>query len=467
MSATQPMTQLDNQSDEEEEEDDDDVPWGKLIPLAADPDVEHLLRAKPSVVGASAGDIDVDVHSIGRNEACDVVVRDSRISGFHCRIYRRSSGYLGRTAYVEDCSSNGTFLNRKKLPKREPFALCNGDHLALVSPKKDPERLALFVFVDLAGKVNTEGGNQLGRTLTTAATDSRRRLETDYDIRDEIGSGAIGKVYRAVERKTGTLWAVKIVALRHFALSNAVSLDDMLHEARMLHKICHPGIVSVHDVYSSENAFSLVMQLVQGGDLFDRILKRGRYPENDARGVMRNLLSALTYLHDRSIAHRDIKPENILLRSSRSDVDVLLTDFGLAKHAAVHDCRTFCGTPQYLAPEVLSLRAGRGSSEDHYDGAAADIWSLGVVLFVMLCGAQPDKSDWLFFESQQGGDNDDISLDAKDAIRAMTTISPSQRPPASKIARLSWFSSNQHQIPEEEGGHPWSGDARTVKRRKM
>lgn len=103
----------------------------------------------------------------------------------------------------------------------------------------------------------------------------------------------------------------------------------------MLRNVSHPAIVSIRDAYKEEMFLAIIMQLVEGGDLFDRILKRKKYPEDDARDVMTNLLSALAYLHARGIAHRDIKPENILLRSTDSDVDVLLTDFGLAKGKAV------------------------------------------------------------------------------------------------------------------------------------
>ena len=112
----------------------------------------------------------------------------------------------------------------------------------------------------------------------------------------------------------------------------------------MLRNLSHPAIVSVHDAYKDVDSFAIVMQLVEGGDLFDRVVKRGHYPESDARDTMVHLLSALAYLHARGIAHRDVKPENILLRTKFSDVDVLLTDFGLAKGAAVLELRSLSFT---------------------------------------------------------------------------------------------------------------------------
>jgi len=186
------------------------------------------------------------------------------------------------------------------------------------------------------------------RSLTLAVSCSNRSLEKDYELREELGSGSIGKVYRAIERKSDKAYAAKIIPVRQFAFERSFSTSDLLQEARMLRNVSHPAIVSIRDAYKEETFLAIIMQLVEGGDLFDRILKRNKYPEVDARDVMSNLLSALAYLHARGIAHRDIKPENILLRSIDSDVDVLLTDFGLAKGKAVgpHGCKTFCGTPQ-------------------------------------------------------------------------------------------------------------------------
>jgi serine/threonine protein kinase len=100
----------------------------------------------------------------------------------------------------------------------------------------------------------------------------------------------------------------------------------------------------------------IVMELVAGGDLFDRVNLRQRYSDENARVVMSNILSAVSYLHANGIVHRDLKPENILLVSADSDTDVKITDFGLAKKANQEGLKTFCGTPQYFAPEVLKRR---------------------------------------------------------------------------------------------------------------
>lgn len=176
------------------------------------------------------------------------------------------------------------------------------------------------------------------------------------------------------------------------------------------------------------------MELVRGGDLFDRIIETGRYPESNARVVMKMLLEGVKYLHDNGIVHRDLKPENILLveRDLGSQVScfcssllacllafffshhkhnfeqIKISDFGLAKRATHEGLQTFCGTPQYFAPEVLGRRKMPTRQHQHqqnnhmnqelsrgYD-FKADMWSLGVVLFIMLSGVFPFDENNLY-----------------------------------------------------------------------
>lgn len=324
----------------------------------------------------------------------------------------------------------------------------------MLPPKLGLQPLTSFVFQNLleqrahsAQPPVPSKAQVMARSLTVAAQAQDRKLDDDYDLREELGSGSLGKVYRAVDRRTGEHWAVKIVSTRQFSMDKSFSLDELLGEARMLRTVSHPAIVSVRDAYSSPEAFAIVMQLVEGGDLFDRVVRKGSYPEAAARGLLRAVLGALSYLHARGIVHRDIKPENILLRRRDDDVDALLTDFGLAKHAGSLACSTFCGTPQYLAPEVMDQQnAPQGTAstarlrDRGYDGAAADIWSLGICLYVLLSGSQPAnsrldrKSEACKFDAPIWAT---ISDDAKQVIRKMTAILPSKRPTAVRTI-LTW-----------------------------
>ena len=354
---TQPVfdSQLDSPVSEGSvgENNDSALPWGRLIPsYAASSSVgthDFYPRGPPTALNADMQPAirETDAYTIGRNRKCDVIINDSRVSGCHCRIYRGWEDRPGLASrlmvYLEDTSSNGTFLNKSKLKRRERRPLSTGDELTFLSPKISEAQLTSYMYVDLSDKKTC--GPQLfsrletgpERSLTLAISSTTRNLEKDYELREELGSGSIGKVYRAIERKTDEAYAAKIISTRQFALERSFSAQDLLQEARMLRNVSHPAIVSIRDAYRGETFLAIIMQLVEGGDLFDRILKRKRYPENDARDVMSHLLSAVAYLHARGIAHRDIKPENILLRTKISDVDVLLTDFGLAKGKAVRN----------------------------------------------------------------------------------------------------------------------------------
>ena len=203
-----------------------------------------------------------------------------------------------------------------------------------------------------------------------------RRFEEDYDLRDMLGSGTVGQVFRAIHRKTGQERAVKRIPWtgglpsRQFMNRGQYQNDqqDQQHpwqaEAAILQKLNHPYIVDLIDVYVNTNALYIVMELLPGGDLFDRIVARERYSETASRRVLRRILSAVHYLHHGcNIVHRDLKPENILLVGPSNDIHIKITDFGLAKTCESGGLKTFCGTPQYFAPEVLQRQltvAGKG-----------------------------------------------------------------------------------------------------------
>jgi serine/threonine protein kinase len=273
-----------------------------------------------------------------------------------------------------------------------------------------------------------------------------RRIQHDYDVRDILGKGTMGEVHRAIHRQSGQTVAIKTIPCH--PRGNLLTSQTMEMEAAILRKLQHPYIVKLLDVYTSPTALFLVMELVPGGDLFDRIDRKGYYSETDARRVMRRLLAAVYYLHETcGIVHRDLKPENILLSSLTSDIDVQLTDFGLAKPDG--DCKTFCGTPQYFAPEVLRRRhtvkgAGRY-------GKQADMWSLGVILYVLLTGTMPFDSPQEEsagpMSSQQSNTAEApilefppfISLAAQDMMRQLLQYDPRKRSSVLSACSHAWI----------------------------
>jgi len=270
-----------------------------------------------------------------------------------------------------------------------------------------------------------------------------RTIEMEYDLREELGSGTCGQVRRAIHRSSGMVVAVKIIAIggknRNFGAASASAKDVLIDptiraEASILQDLNHPYIVKLLDVFIHPGqAVYLVMELLHGGDLFDRIVEKGRYSEVESRRVMRRMLAAVHYLHqDRDIVHRDLKPENILCSSRMDDVSVKLTDFGLAKSITEDGLKTFCGTPLYFAPEVLRRQntvAGRGRY-----GKEADMWSLGVILYILICGAPPFNANTHIDDNASatkvtfsGPIWRSTSESAKDLILKLLTSDPSER----------------------------------------
>jgi serine/threonine protein kinase len=263
-----------------------------------------------------------------------------------------------------------------------------------------------------------------------------RMLQDYYDIGSRIGGGGEANVFRAVHKTTGEYWAVKVTQLRNYRVGGKLPAD-LLKEAEIVRKLKHPHIVALKDVFMTTENLFLVMELCRGGDLLDRILDKKEkyadvvqerrrpaasadsvppaptnthvhdgYTESEAQRVMQQLVEAISYMHTQNIAHRDLKPENIVLVSRDSDVDVKVTDFGLAKVIDnTNGFKTFCGTSHYIAPEVLRVQKdpktkfGPGTStsadmdaEVRYS-LEADMWSLGVIMYVLLSGSFPFADD--------------------------------------------------------------------------
>lgn len=263
-----------------------------------------------------------------------------------------------------------------------------------------------------------------------SSSNRRRRVEDEYDLRDLLGTGTCGEVRRAIHRRTGDERAVKIISITERGMGGAnffskEKLSAIQAEAEILRSLDHPYVVKLFDVFVAPGkAIYLVMELIRGGDLFDRIVERERYTEVHARRLFRRILSAVHYLHEeRGVVHRDLKPENILVVDRRSDVDIKLTDFGLAKNLTAEGLKTFCGTPQYFAPEVLRRRntvMGNGRY-----GKEIDCWSIGVILFILLSGSPPfdvsagfdavASAKVIFYEDQWKH----ISQEARDLVRRL------------------------------------------------
>jgi calcium/calmodulin-dependent protein kinase I len=217
-----------------------------------------------------------------------------------------------------------------------------------------------------------------------------------YEFEDIIGEGAFSNVVLATHNETSLQYAIKIIDKER--IQSTLQRERVDREIEILNTCNHPNIVKFVESYESDLEISLVMELMRGGDLFDRILSKGVFTEVEARTAMYNILSALDYLHDRCIVHRDLKPENLLYTTTDDSAVLKISDFGLSKYSTETEwVETPCGTIAYIgtllqyiffgtqlirftAPEVASNKVYR---------KVVDIWSCGCILYFMLFGKPP------------------------------------------------------------------------------
>ncbi|KAJ3260157.1 hypothetical protein HK103_001233 [Boothiomyces macroporosus] len=245
-----------------------------------------------------------------------------------------------------------------------------------------------------------------------------------YELQDIIGVGAFSEVRIGIERKTGNQFAIKIIDR-----SKCKGKEDMIEtEVRVLKMIKHENIIQLYEMFEFNGKIFLVMELVTGGELFDEITQRGTFNERDAAAIVQKILSAIKYLHEMGIVHRDLKPENLLLSDRTRNPRVKISDFGLSKIFKETDIlKTACGTPGYVAPEILKKKGY---------GPQVDMWSLGVITYILLCGYPPffDSSNTELFKKIMAGrfqfDRpwwDNISEKAKDFICKLLIVEPKLR----------------------------------------
>lgn len=267
-----------------------------------------------------------------------------------------------------------------------------------------------------------------------------------YTFGRTLGAGSFGIVRYARNNDTNEEVAVKII-LKKALKGNEESIID---ELNLLKELKHPHIVGFRDWFESKDKFYIVTQLATGGELFDRIVKQGRFTEHDASLVIVEMLHAIKYLHDQNIVHRDLKPENILYLSRENNSNVVLADFGIAKKLQSPDEKltSSAGSFGYAAPEVI-LGVGHGKS--------CDIWSLGVITYTLLCGYSPFRSENVqdFIEEVKHNNAvifhadywKDVSKDARRFIIKALQFNPEKRPDADTLLNDPWIVSvaSQHQ----------------------
>ncbi|XP_005348073.1 serine/threonine-protein kinase DCLK3 [Microtus ochrogaster] len=283
-------------------------------------------------------------------------------------------------------------------------------------------------------------------------------VEKHYDVGRVIGDGNFAVVKECKHRETKQAFAMKIIDK-----SKLKGKEDIVDsEILIIQSLSHPNIVKLHEVYETEAEIFLIMEYVQGGDLFDAIIENVKFPEHDAALMITDLCKALVHMHDKKIVHRDLKPENLLVQRNEDKTTTLkLADFGLAKHV-VRPIFTVCGTPTYVAPEILS--------EKGY-GLEVDMWAAGVILYILLCGFPPFRSperdqDELFNIIQLGQFEflapywDSISDAAKDLVRHLLVVDPKKRYTAHQVLQHPWIEMAGHSTVNPQKGESPSSEGR-------
>ncbi|GAY66294.1 hypothetical protein CUMW_247590 [Citrus unshiu] len=263
-------------------------------------------------------------------------------------------------------------------------------------------------------------------------------VKLHYTIGKELGSGSSAIIYLCTENSTGLQFACKSISKKKIIAAH--ERDDVRREVEIMrHLSGQPNIVQFKAAYEDDQCVHIVMEYCAGGELFDRIIARGHFSERDAASVFRVIMNVANVCHSKGVMHRDLKPENFLLTSKDENAVLKAIDFGLSVFIEEgKEFRDVCGSAFYVAPEVLRRRYGK----------EADIWSAGVILYILLCGVPPfwaDTDEGIFEEIRKGEIDFQIdpwpviSSSAKELVRRMLTQDPKKRVTAAQVLEHPWL----------------------------
>eukprot|EP00397_Hematodinium_sp_SG-2012_P014941 GEMP01015207.1.p1 GENE.GEMP01015207.1~~GEMP01015207.1.p1 ORF type:complete len:451 (+),score=79.20 GEMP01015207.1:22-1353(+) len=257
-----------------------------------------------------------------------------------------------------------------------------------------------------------------------------------YDLRTKIGSGNFSEVKLAISRKNGKKYAIKILDRKRFeAFSRKRNTHlDFATEVETLTKLKHPCIVRYFEYKEEGDLKYVVTEFLEGGDLLQRLLDIGKYTENGTKRIFFQLLTGLKYLHDMRVVHRDLKPENVLLSDKSDNAMAKIADFGLARILPQASngtalFKTFCGTPHYFAPELIQSQQGQCKGY----GKEVDLWSAGVILYILLSTTPPFEDENLYQQIVKGEYDFDVPdwatvpQCAKELVRHLMQVNPTKR----------------------------------------
>lgn len=260
----------------------------------------------------------------------------------------------------------------------------------------------------------------------------------EYELGSVIGRGSTSTVYTCQKKTTGKTLAVKVIGEDQLRGEYANLETQFQTEIAALRACVHPNIIHLEDAVLSDGKLYLVTELLAGGELFDYVVQKGTLSEAEAAAMLRDLTSAIVYMHDKGIVHRDLKPENLLLTSSKQ---IKIIDFGLSTILPEPDIQatSFLGTRGYLAPEMLKRKSYT---------KAVDLWALGIIAYILLCGCLPFDDDIAQlssplitrkFELKYPSWASKLSANAKQFLQGLLCIDPSRRLTARRAYEHAWL----------------------------
>ena len=385
---------------------------------------------------------------LGRHKSCDLRadVNMLQISNRHCIIELKQCSANDKTMqpYLRDLSMNGTLINGRRI---ESGGNGRSSHVAAEVPLKHNDHIELIGGVAFVVFRDPELERQQKLQETEFASFQ------DYFVLDGvIGRGSFGVVRCGIRKATGQRVACKIIfkdKVKSQPGKEKLLFHHIKQEIEILRQIQHPNLIRTWDIFERKGCIAIMMELLEAGDLFALIERRGRIPEQEARFMTFQLLLGLEYLHSRNMCHRDLKPENILIGSAHPYARLVIADFGLAKAGLDETVlKTFCGTMGYLAPEVISRGGGgQGGAWEGYT-VAVDCWSLGVIVYSMLAGyfPFPDESDVALTQAVNTATFDfrsqewlAISREAMDFISCLIVVDPAKRMTVAQAFQHPWI----------------------------
>jgi calcium/calmodulin-dependent protein kinase I len=346
---------------------------------------------------------------------------------------------------------NNNNNNRIMKSYPSPVTSVHSIHPQMVMHKLTPVNLDVKKYVGAMG----DSISQLCLLVNDSA--SGKSFLDCYDMGAVLGEGGFALVYRCKHKDNDQDYAVKEVIDANYA-TDGENLKEELDALKRLRE--GPYVVRLFDVFREYDRTFVVMEEMKGGDLLERITEKETFPDKEARRISRTLLEAIGFCHRKHVAHRDIKPENILLVSPTDDTSIKLADFGCARYLLAKDdddnmvrMTTLCGSPQYVAPELYT-------NDDGYD-ERCDLWSAGIVIYVILGGYAPFEAPtlelpalitegYVEFHPRYWGD---VAKPPKELIESLLQVDPDDRATIAEALDSEWLKRRDKEFMNESNGN--------------